>query len=71
MNNDVGKDGVGPLDRQYNGPDEGEGDGLPTHGEPNFDETDKDESDQIGLTSLAIERLEKKELQQSGQKTMK
>ncbi len=25
LNNDVGKDGVGPLDRQYNGPDEGEG----------------------------------------------
>ncbi|MEO8398792.1 MAG: hypothetical protein ABI550_03145 [Ignavibacteriaceae bacterium] len=60
LNNDVGKDGVGPLDPQYNGPDEGEGDGVPTHGEPNFDETDKDESDQIGLTSLAIERLTNK-----------
>lgn len=57
LNDDLGKDGVGPYDRQYNGPDEGEGDGLPTHGEPNFDETDKDESDQIGLTSLAIYRL--------------
>jgi hypothetical protein len=54
LNDDLGKDGVGPYDRQYNGPDEGEGDGLPTHGEPNFDETDKDESDQIGLTSLSI-----------------
>jgi hypothetical protein len=57
LNDDLGKDGVGPYDRQYNGPDEGEGDGLPTHGEPNFDETDKDESDQIGLTSLSIYRL--------------
>ncbi len=57
LNNDVGKDGVGPFDRQYAGPDEGEGDGLPTDGEPNFDKTDKDESDQIGLTSLAIYRL--------------
>ncbi len=57
LNNDVGKDGVGPFDRQYNGPDEGEGDGVPTDGEPNFDKTDKDESDQIGLTSVAIYRL--------------
>jgi len=57
LNDDLGKDGVGPYDRQYNGPDEGEGDGSPTPGEPNFDETDKDESDQIGLTSLAIYRL--------------
>lgn len=54
LNDDVGKDGVGPFDRQYNGPDEGEGDGLPTPGEPDFDRTDKDESDQIGLTSLSI-----------------
>ena len=60
LNDDLGKDGVGPFDRQYNGPDEGEGDGIPTPGEPNFDATDKDESDQIGLTSLAIERLENK-----------
>ena len=57
LNNDVGRDGVGPFDRQYNGPDEGEGDGLPTAGEPNFDATDKDESDQIGLTAVAIYRL--------------
>lgn len=60
LNDDVGKDGVGPNDPQYTGPDEGEGDGKPTHGEPNFDETDKDESDQIGLTSLVIERLSNK-----------
>lgn len=57
LNNDVGQDGVGPFDSQYTGPDEGEGDGLPTDGEPNFDKTDKDESDQIGLTSVSIYRL--------------
>ncbi len=54
LNNDVGRDGVGPFDPQYSGPDLGEGDGLPTHGEPNFDMTDKDESDQIGLTAVSI-----------------
>ena len=57
LNNDVGKDGVGPFDPQYLGPDAGEGDGLPTDGEPNFDKTDKDESDQIGLTAVSIYRL--------------
>lgn len=57
LNNDVGKDGVGPFDPQYEGPDEGEGDGLKTDGEPNFDKTDKDESDQIGLTAVSIYRL--------------
>ncbi len=57
LNDDLGRDGVGPFDRQYNGPDEGEGDGIPTDGEPNFDKTDKDESDQIGLTAVSIYRL--------------
>ncbi|HZW38751.1 MAG TPA: hypothetical protein VFF33_05585 [Ignavibacteriaceae bacterium] len=57
LNNDVGYDGVGPFDPQYNGPDAGEGDGIPTNGEPNYDKTDKDESDQIGLTSVAIYKL--------------
>lgn len=57
LNNDVGRDGVGPFDLQYTGPDEGEGDGQPTDGEPNFDRTDIDESDMIGLTSLSIYRL--------------
>ena len=57
LNNDVGQDGVGPFDPQYIAPDKGEGDGIPTDGEPNFDKTDKDESDQIGLTSLSIYRL--------------
>ena len=58
LNDDVGKDGVGVYDPQYKGPDEGEGDGLPTHGEPNFDETDKDESDQIGLQSGYVDVLQ-------------
>ncbi len=58
---DVGMDGLGPLDPGYPGPDEGEGDGVPTAGdpddptkpgEPNFDGTDLDEADQIGLTSF-------------------
>ena len=38
-----GKDGTNDL---------GEGDGMPTAGEPNFDATDVDESDQIGLSSF-------------------
>ena len=38
-----GKPGTGDM---------GEGDGVPTPGEPNFDRTDVDESDQIGLTSF-------------------
>jgi hypothetical protein len=57
LNDDLGRDGVGPWDPQYLGPDEGEGDGKPTPGEPNFDQTDKDESDQIGLTAVSIYRL--------------
>ncbi|MBN1300026.1 MAG: hypothetical protein JW995_02325 [Melioribacteraceae bacterium] len=43
---DVGQDGKPETN------DFGEGDGLPTPGEPNFDRTDVDESDQIGLTSF-------------------
>ncbi len=43
---DVGADGKGSTG------DFGEGDGIPTPGEPNFDRTDIDESDQIGLTSF-------------------
>lgn len=60
LNDDVGKDGVGPFDPQYKGPDEGEGDGKPTLGEPSFDKTDKDESDQIGLQSAYIGLLSDK-----------
>ncbi|MEA3432266.1 MAG: hypothetical protein U9R01_06305, partial [candidate division WOR-3 bacterium] len=54
LNDDLGADGIGPTDEGYFGPDEGEGDGKPTPGEPNFDQTDKDESDQIGLTGFKI-----------------
>lgn len=43
---DVGADG------QPGTGDIGEGDGIPTPGEPNFDATDVNESDQIGLTSF-------------------
>ena len=43
---DIGQDGVAETQ------DIGEGDGIPTIGEPNFDKTDVDESDQIGLTSF-------------------
>jgi hypothetical protein len=43
---DVGADGKPETG------DFGEGDGVPTPGEPNFDATDIDESDQIGLTSF-------------------
>ncbi len=43
---DVGEDG------KPNTNDFGEGDGMPTTGEPNFDQTDVDESDQLGLTSF-------------------
>jgi hypothetical protein len=57
LRDDLGRDGVGPNDLQYSGPDEGEGDGLPTHGEPDYDETDKDESDQIGLSGVSLTPL--------------
>ncbi len=46
LTDDVGADGV-PLTG-----DVGEGDGSTTNGEPHFDKTDVDESDQIGLTSF-------------------
>ncbi|MFN8177860.1 MAG: hypothetical protein U0167_08030 [bacterium] len=37
--------------------DTGEGDGMPTQGEPNFGQTDLNESDQIGLTGFKINRI--------------
>ena len=58
LNDDVGRDGIGPTDPGYTGPDVGQGDDRPTHGEPHFDETDKDESDQIGLTSMTVKVLD-------------
>jgi len=54
INDDVGADGLSPFSQGYPGPDEGEVDGIPTAGEPNFEYIDKDESDQIGLTGFAI-----------------
>lgn len=48
---DVGADGVGKTH------DTGEGDGMPTEGEPYFDRTDLDESDQIGLTGFKMNRI--------------
>jgi hypothetical protein len=48
---DVGEDGVAGTN------DPGEGDGIPTEGEPHFDRTDKDESDQIGLTGFKMNRI--------------
>lgn len=54
LNDDLGHDGIGPLDAAYSEPDVGEGDGMPTDGEPDFDKTDKDESDQIGLTGFRV-----------------
>lgn len=54
LNDDVGKDGLRPFQEGYDGPDEGEGDGMPTPGEPDYDFLDKDESDQIGLTGFRI-----------------
>jgi hypothetical protein len=54
LNSDVGEDGLTPDDFSYPGPDNGEGDGEPTAGEPDFDFLDKDEADQIGLTGFRI-----------------
>lgn len=48
---DVGADGVADTD------DSGENDGQPTLGEPNFDRTDLNESDQIGLTGFKLNRI--------------
>lgn len=46
VTDDVGADGVAGTN------DDGEGNGIPDSGEPNFDQLDIDESDQIGLTSF-------------------
>ncbi len=56
INNDTGRDGVGPLDTHYPGPDSdgSEANNQADPGEPNFDETDLDEADQIGLTSFNV-----------------
>ena len=48
---DTGADGV------FGTNDTGEDDGMPTNGETNFDKTDIDESDQIGLTGFKLNRI--------------
>ena len=64
LNDDVGSDGIGPLNDAYEIPDiDGtQGNGMPDQGEPNFGQTDKDESDQIGLTGFEIFGVHKYEL---------
>lgn len=64
LNDDLGRDGLGPFDLAYTGPDEGEADGIPTEGEPNFDALDVDESDQIGLRGYS---LKSRQFYQAGQ----
>lgn len=56
INDDVGSDGLGPFDENYPGPDPdgSEANGVPDLGEPNFEFTDNDEIDQIGLTNMVI-----------------
>jgi len=51
---DIGADGLAEFHINYTGPDDDgtEGNGIPDLGEPNFEITDNDESDQIGLTSF-------------------
>jgi hypothetical protein len=56
LNDDVGTDGLGPLDAGYPGPDPDgtEGNGKPDQGEPHFGILDHDESDQLGMTGFII-----------------
>ncbi len=56
INDDVGSDGLGPEDEDYPGPDAdgSEANGVPDPGESNFEFTDNDEIDQIGLTNMVI-----------------
>jgi hypothetical protein len=64
LNDDVGSDGIGPFDEGYTGPDPDgtEANGRPDEGEPNFGITDKDESDQLGLTGFKISAVHTYEL---------
>ena len=56
LNDDTGSDGLGPENEDYPGPDPDgtEANGVPDLGEPNFEFTDNDEIDQIGLTNMVI-----------------
>jgi hypothetical protein len=51
MQHDTGADGL------LESGDSGEGDGMPTEGEPSYGRTDLNESDQIGLTGFKINRI--------------
>ena len=57
INNDIGSDGLGPQDSNYVSPDQGEGDGMPTLGEPNFELKDYEEYDRIGLSALKTNKV--------------
>ncbi|MGD8778478.1 MAG: hypothetical protein PVH88_05900 [Ignavibacteria bacterium] len=56
LNDDLGSDGLGPEYDEYTGPDSDgtEANGQPDDGEPNYEFTDNDESDQVGLTSFYL-----------------
>ena len=56
LNDDTGSDGLGPEFEGYRGPDPDgtEANGRADPGEPNFEFTDNDEIDQIGLTNMVI-----------------
>lgn len=51
---DLGRDGLGPNSPNYPGPDKGEGDGIPTQGEPNFGEQDMLEAENKNLGMLDL-----------------
>ncbi|MFO7446676.1 MAG: hypothetical protein R6W90_09925 [Ignavibacteriaceae bacterium] len=54
LTDDTGADGLLPGHPNYTAPDAGEGDGVPSPGEPHFDKTDVDETDLLGLTSCNL-----------------
>ncbi|GAB5407680.1 MAG: hypothetical protein BalsKO_00450 [Balneolaceae bacterium] len=54
---DIGRDGLGPAHSNYPGPDEGEGDGIPTQGEPNFGEQDMLEAENRGIGSMQFRTI--------------
>lgn len=56
IGDDTGSDGLSPENENYPGPDADgtEANGIPDPGEPNFEFTDNDEIDQIGLTNMVI-----------------
>lgn len=58
VNDDVGSDGIGPDQNDWTGPDNGEHNGVADWNEPNFDFTDNDESDQVGLTSWYLKAVD-------------